>query len=164
MPYDNRRYVLGFRFSDPGETSDEFSFTAQTKAITVTEPFLLASISVVVRCSGQYTAFGYPSTYMNISLNSLGFSGTYWFDFLWKMSDTSRQREWTRGWQPSAFLHSSVVGGPMDLPKRNPLPSGTELKMQIMPIQALRSISDESDVTMSSYEVEVSFSGVENAC
>lgn len=161
--YRNRRHVMGFRFSDVGESGSTSTFPAQTQSVIVPRPFLLASITAVGRCSGQYSAAGYPSTYMNISLNSAGFEGQYWFDFLWKLSDTSRQREWTRGWQPSAFLQSSTPAGPMDLPKRNPFPAGTELKMQVMPIRALRTyVGEGATVTISQYDLEVSFVGVEH--
>ncbi len=167
MNYRNKRYVINVPFADSSATGTSFDFAAQTKSATIDRDFQLSSISACVRMTGQVTGGSFPAAYFNVSMTtqfSTVSEDFYWFDFLWTLTDTQRQREWTRGWQPSSFLHSNPWAGPLALEKRAHLPAGDELRLTVLPIVSRRYVdADPVFITVSQYTVEVSFSGLEAA-
>jgi hypothetical protein len=93
----------------------------------------------------------------NLNLTTMGV-----FDFFWSLRDSFGDREWTKGKQPSAVLESSALG-PFQLPRRQYLPAGTEVTLDIEPLfVVLGTLSGEGlSVVLQSIQVEFSMVGYE---
>lgn len=164
----NRRYVFSVEFTadtaDVGPAGNPS--VAKTSVVTIDRPFYCASLEACIRITGSTSddgaaldIFDVPLTLINEEVTT-SFLGV--FDFFWSIRDSFGDREWTKGKQPSAVLETTVFG-PLFLPRRQYLPAGTEVTVEIEPLYALvESIEGEGiEVDIRALEVEISLVGYE---
>lgn len=167
----NRRYVATCSFEDLEGAGDELTASPIQKSarITVDRPFYCASLEACLRIIGSSSVNGGASEVFDVplttivSIDDLAIATLGVFDFFWSIRDSFGDREWTKGKQPSAILESTPMG-PLQLPKRQYLPAGTEVIVDIDPLFCLAgsTISGEGlSIVIKSILVEMSFVGYE---
>lgn len=172
----NKRYVFNLVFDELAAVGAAAGTPAipKTARVTVGKPFYCASMDVCVRVIGSSSINGGATSVFNVPLGTM-LSGTgsvieniyalgalNVFDFFWSIRDSFGDREWTKGKQPSAILESAV--GPLQLPRRQFVPAGTEVSLEIEPLYVLAgtTLSGEAlSVTIKSIQLEFSLVGYE---
>lgn len=161
----NRRYTLNVLF----DTDTSVGQPAPKEAkVTVDRAFYCAQLEACLRVIGSTSQSGSTLDVFNVPLgviydiSALSLYTIGVFDYFWSIRDSFGDREWTKGKQPSSVLESSVVS-PFQLPRRQYLPAGTEVTLEIEPLFAvIGTLTGEGyAVSLRSIEVEFSMVGYE---
>jgi hypothetical protein len=166
----NRRYVTSISFTTPTTNIGPYAnpSVAKSSSISIGDPFYCASLECCMRVIGSATTdgggvdvFDVPLTVFDQGVLPLS-SSIGIFDFFWSIRDSFADREWTKGKQPSAMLETTAFG-PLHLPRRQFLPAGTEVTVEIEPLYAVIEplVGEGVDVVIRSVSVEFCLVGYE---
>lgn len=151
-----KRYVL--EFIVPADT--RFLSQPFTRSFVVDKDcqrFICQSIVASVAVVGQVSGFG--ATSQGSNKLTLPPESTNALDFLWRIRDTSTDREWQNQPLPRYFLASGLTSA-FDLPWSAPVRPGAEIETTIVPtVIGSNPTFSISDVV--SYTVQISFFGFE---
>lgn len=168
----NRRYVFNTAFNQAANTAvgtaSGIPAIPQTAKVVIDRPFYAASLEACIRIVGSTSLSGGTTEQFNVPLGNgnlstlIGLTSQSIFDFFWSLRDSFGDREWTKGKIPSWTLESSVLG-PLQLPRRQFCPAGTEVTLEIEPLYVvIGTVSGEGySVSVQAVYLEFSIVGYE---